>query len=205
VSRQLGQVDGQRTTTPVSLADFPISLGGWEGCDVPIAGSILKMLHSDDYLSRSYIKASANQGVRIFVSYTTRPSELFGHRPDRCYPANGWRRLEALKTTIRSAEGEEFPCLLHRFDKPAGGYETTVVLSFYVVEGRIVTDENEFRSLRYRVPNTGGNSGRYVAQVQIASAHEISVRDAAAIFALPLLRLFPDERGKAQSVATTGP
>jgi hypothetical protein len=75
-------------------------------------------------------------------------------------------------------------------------YDQTVVLNFYILNGQITVNENDFSGLLGRRPNIAGNPARYVAQVQISSVLEDSIRTAAEDISDLILDFFPDENGK---------
>jgi hypothetical protein len=89
--------------------------------------------------------------------------------------------------------------LIHRFHKPAPAYDQTVVLNFYILNGQITTDEDSFSGLFGRRPNIAGNPARYVAQVQISSVLEDSIRTTAKDITGLILDFFPDENGKVRA------
>ena len=67
-----------------------------------------------------------------------------------------------------------------------------MVLSFYILNGQITVSENDFSSLVGRLPNVSGDPARYVAQVQVSSTYEHSIRTAAAQMADIILAFLPD-------------
>jgi hypothetical protein len=89
--------------------------------------------------------------------------------------------------------------LIHRFHKPAPAYEQTVVLNFYLLNGQITTEENDFSGLLGRRPNIAGDLARYVAQVQISSVLENSVRKAAEDITDLVLDFFPDANSEVRA------
>ena len=69
-------------------------------------------------------------------------------------------------------------------------------MSFYVRNGQITTKESDFSGLFGRKPNMSKDPSRYVAQVQISSVLESSVRKAAQDVTDLVLNFLPDENGK---------
>jgi len=69
------------------------------------------------------------------------------------------------------------------------------VLNYYILNGQITTDEKKFSGLFGRRPNIEGDPARYIAQVQISSVLEDSVRTAAKDMTDSILDFFPDENG----------
>jgi len=180
----------------VPLCVFPLEIGNWTGKDVPIPENIQRVAGNDDFLNRLYINESNNEWVSVYVAYTARPRTMLGHRPQVCYVGGGWVRDGTEPSEVVSNMGTRIPCLVHRFHRPAPETGETVVLNFYVVNGQITNDESVFTGLGWRTPNISGDPARYVAQVQISSVLENSVRTAAKDMTEQILDFFPDKNGK---------
>jgi hypothetical protein len=75
-----------------------------------------------------------------------------------------------------------------------------VVLNFYILNGQLTASENAFSGPLGRRPNIAGDPARYVAQVQISSVLENSVRTMAKDITDSVLDYLPDETGKVQAV-----
>ena len=184
---------------PIPLSVFPNQIGDWIGQDVPIPPNIQRVAGNDASLNRLYRKQLNNQWANLYVAYTARPRTMLGHRPQVCYVAGGWVHDGTQQAKVTSNNGREFPCLIHRFHRPAPENEETVVLNFYIVNGQITSDESVFSGVGWRTPNIAGNLARYVAQVQISSVLENSVRKATEDMTELILDFLPDENGKVQA------
>lgn len=184
---------------PVSLSVFPGQIGHWIGKDVPIPENILRVAANDASLNRLYVNESNNQWANVYIAYTARPRTMLGHRPVVCYVAGGWVHDSTQQAEIISNSGRKVPCLVHRFHKPSPNYEETVVLNFYIVNGRLTSDENVFSGVGWRTPNIAGNPARYVAQVQVSSILENSVRTAVKDMVELMIDMFPDENGRVKA------
>jgi hypothetical protein len=184
---------------PVPLSAFPKQIGDWTGEDVSIPVNIQRVAGNDAFLNRLFVKKSSNQWVNVYIAYTAHPRTMLGHRPQICYVAGGWVHEGTESTNVTSSTGREFPCLIHRFHRPAPETEETVVLNFYIVNGRLTSDERVFSGVGWRTPNIGGNPARYVTQVQISSVFENSIRSAAKDIAELVLDFFPDENGQVRA------
>ena len=186
-------------TLPVPLKSFPLAINGWVGRDVPISETVQNVVGTDDFLNRLYIDKAKNQWTNVYVAYSARPRMMLGHRPQVCYVAGGWVHDSTEESQVISSAGRRIPCLVHRFRKPAPQNDETVVLNFYVVNGRFTNDESAFSGVGWRTPNIAGNPARYVAQVQISSVLENSVRRAAEEMTDLMLDFFPDETGEVRA------
>ena len=181
---------------PVPLSAFPKQIGNWTGEDVPISPNIQRAAKNDAFLNRLYINKLNNEWANIYIAYTAHPRTMLGHRPQICYVAGGWVHEGTEPTSVTSNSGREFPCLLHRFHRPYPETEETVVLSFYIVNGQLTSDERVFSGVGWRSPNINGDPARYVTQVQISSVLENSIRSVARDIAELVLDYFPDENGQ---------
>ena len=189
---------------PVPLSAFPEEVGDWLGKDVDIPANILRVAGNDASLNRLYTNELSDRWANIYVAYTSRPRTMMGHRPRVCYVAGGWVHDSTEPSEIVSNAGRKFPCLVHRFHRPAPESEETVVLNFYIVNGQLTSDEGVFSGVGWRTPNIGGDPALYVAQVQISSISENSVRVAAADMAELILGFFPDKDGTFQAAEYMG-
>jgi len=191
---------------PVPLTNFPLRTDGWIGKDVPIPLSTQRVAGNDDFLNRLYTNSSINEWANLYIAYSARPRTMLGHRPQVCYVGGGWVHDSTEHTEVVLDSGGKIPCLVHYFHVPAPGNEERVVLNFYIVNGQLTNDESSFSAVGWRTPNITGNAARYVAQIQISSVLENSVRLAAKDMTELILDFFPDENGivRAMDYISTG-
>ena len=168
---------------PVPLSEFPIIVGDWSGTEVSIPTTTREYMErnfADDFLSRRYINPESQAWADVYIVYcASRPGGMLGHQPQICYPGNGWIHESTEKSQFITRQGYEISCLIHRFHKPAPAYDEVVILNFFIVNGKIAIDQKGFSGLLGRRFNLGRNPDRYVAQVQISSSMENSIRKAA--------------------------
>jgi len=187
-------------TLPVSLDHYPKQIEQWVGEDVPIPLNIQQVAGNDAFVNRLYENRTTNEWVNVYVAYTAQPRTMLGHRPRVCYVACGWIHDGTESSQFTSRTGNKLSCLIHRFHKPAPDHEETVVLNFYIVNGRLTCDHRVFTGVGWRTPNIDGDPARYVTQVQISSALENSTRAAARDIAELIFDFFPDEDGQVEAV-----
>jgi beta-lactamase regulating signal transducer with metallopeptidase domain len=183
---------------PAPLAEFPRTLNGWTGEDLPLPAAIQEYLRAglaDDFLCRRYVDKTVLQWADLYVVYcSSRPERILATNPFVCFPANGWTRDQTLTSQITTPSGRRVECLGHRFHRLSR--EEVVVLCFYLTNGPPCADTPDFAALGARSPNLSGNRPRYVAQVQISSALESSIRAAASVMIDPILNSLPDFSGR---------
>ena len=189
---------------PVSLSAFPAQIGSWAGSDLPIpsiAKEYMEENFADDFLSRRYIDSATKAWADVYIVYcSSRPGGILGHRPRVCYPGYGWIHDGTESLQFVSRAGRQIPCLIHRFHKLAPMHNRTVVLNFYILNGQVTADENDFSGPLGRRPNIAGDPARYVAQVQISSVLENFVRTIAKDVTDLVLDYLPDQNGKVRVV-----
>ena len=194
---------------PVPLIAFPIQIGNWVGNELSIPATTREYMErnfADDYFSRRYVSSTDKTWVDVYVVYcSTRPGGILGHRPGVCYPAHGWQEVSSETSQFNSQNGRQIDCLVQKFRKPAPSFDEVVVLSFYVRNGQITTKESDFSGLFGRKPNMSKDPSRYVAQVQISSVLESSVRKAAKDVADLVIDFLPDENGKVKAAGFIRP
>lgn len=187
-------------TLPVPLDAYPKRIGQWVGEDVPIPSNIQQVAGNDAFVNRLYRNQVSKEWVNVYIAYTAHPRTMLGHRPRVCYVAGGWVHDGTESGQFTSRSGRELSCLLHRFHRPAPDHEETVVLNFYIVNGRLTCDHRVFTGVGWRIPNIDGDPARYVTQVQISSALENSTRVAARDMADLIFDFFPDEDDQVKAV-----
>ena len=199
-------VSSNPISLPVPLSAFPSKIGNWVGMELTIPTTTKEYMEknfADDFFSRRYVNTAANAWADVYVVYcSSRPGGILGHQPRVCYPAHGWLHDSTEPSQFTSRIGQQVRCLIHRFHKPAPVYEQTVVLNFYILNGQITTEEKDFSGLLGRRPNIAGDPARYVAQVQISSVLENSIRTAAQDMADLILTFLPDRNGKVTAAQT---
>ena len=188
---------------PVPLDSFPSRIAYWSGTGLTIPTTTREYMErnfADDFLSRRYVSSSTSIWADVYIVYcSSRPGGILGHRPGVCYPAHGWILDSVERSQFVSRAGRQVDCLVSRFHKPAPAYEQKVVLNFYVLNGQITADENDFSGPWGRRPNLARDPARYVAQVQISSLLENSVRTAAADLTDTILDFLPDKDGQVRA------
>jgi len=198
---------GTSINLPISLDAFPSQIGDWTGKDLTIPVTTKEYMEkhfADDFLSRRYINTATKAWVDVYVVYcSSRPGGILGHQPRVCYPAHGWIHDSTELSQFTSRASQQIPCLIHQFHKPAPIHDQTVVLNFYVLNGQITTDEKNFSGPLGRRPNIAGDPARYVAQVQISSVLENSIRTAAKDMTELILDFFPDKNGQVRVAENT--
>ena len=188
---------------PVPLSALPAQIGNWVGTDLTIPNITKEYMEknfADDFLSRRYINAATQAWADVYIVYcSSRPGGILGHQPRVCYPAHDWVHDSTEPSQFISRTGRQISCLIHRFHKTAPTHSQTVILNFYILNGQITVDENGFSGPWGRRPNIAGDPARYVAQVQISSVLENSVRTMAKDMTDLVLDFFPDENGRVRA------
>jgi hypothetical protein len=155
---------------------------------------------ADDFFSRRYVNSAEGIWADVYTVYcSSRPSGILGHKPSVCYPAHGWQHQNTERSQFVSKAGRQVDCLVQRFQKNASALDEVVVMSFYVRNGHITADEGDFSGVFGRKPNISRDPSHYVAQVQISSVLESSVRKAARDIIDHAVDFLPDEHGKVKA------
>jgi EpsI family protein len=193
----------------IPLSDFPKQFGNWAGSDINIPATTREYMErnfADDYLSRRYVNSADKMWVDVYVVYcSTRPGGILGHRPGVCYPAHGWLQESSETSQFASQDGRQIDCLVQKFRQPALALDEVCVLSFYICNGRTTAKESDFSSIFGRKANTARDPSRYVAQVQVSSVLESSVRKAAGEITDMVLDFLPDENGMVKAAGYVRP
>jgi hypothetical protein len=193
---------------PVSLNAFPCEIGSWTAIENNIPATIREYMESnfaDDYISRRYVNRETQAWADVYFVYCgTRPGGIIGHKPTICYPSNGWIFDETKKSQFSTEKGRIIDCLLQRFHKQSSTFDKIIVLSFYIVDGQLSIDETKPSGLSGRMYNPTGDIARYIAQVQISSVSESTIRQIAEEITDMILTFFPDKNGYVRAVERFG-
>ena len=188
---------------PVPLNSFPAKIGDWVGTELAIPNITKEYMEknfADDFLSRRYVNSATGAWADVYVVYcSSRPGGIIGHKPQVCYPANGWIHDVTKPSQFISRADRQIPCLIHRFHKLAPTYEQTVILNFYILNGQLTADESDFSGFWGRRPNIADDPARYVAQIQISSVLENSIRTIAKDITDLVLDFLPDKNGQVRA------
>ena len=189
---------------PLPLNTLPVVIGDWAGMEMSIPTTTREYMETnfaDDYVSRRYVNSQNQTWIYLYIVYcASKPGGMLGHQPRICYPGNGWIHDSTEKSQFQTRQGQEITCLIHRFHKPAPMYDEIVVLNFYIVHGKLTTNQSGFSGVLGRRYNLRRNPARYVAQVQISSSLENSIRNAASDMTELILDLLPDENGRVRAI-----
>lgn len=159
---------------PGALDRIPMQIGSWTGRPRPLDEAIVRAADLDSYVLRSYSRLG-RESVGLYVGFGIRVRDLAPHRPEVCYPGNGYTLRE--QHALRIAAGKsELPARLLVFSSAGLGATNVAVLTFYIVDGRIVDDVSGFRWRMW----AGQNAADYVAQVQITTVFGTEERSSAA-------------------------
>lgn len=174
----------------VYSAEFPVSVENWRlvGCEPnkPLGNS----------LTGIYRNELNGESVKVFVVCAGMIEEIAEHRPSACYEGDGWVSEESEDIEITTSFGRKIPCKVEQYYRPTGEYQRLVVLSFYVVNGRAVADEEIFSA--GGIFKAGMKDTHYAAQVQIISGYESSVIQAARGMAEAVWSMLPGENEKGE-------
>ncbi len=194
---------------PMPLRTIPIQIGEWTGREMSLKATTEEYMRenfADDFISRQYTNPAERAPADVYVVYcSSYPSGLLGHRPDVCFPANGWIHDHTTETEVTLRSGQTMKCLSHQFHKAPPDYGQVFILSFYVLNGQITLRERDFAGIFGRTPNISGNPARYVAQVQISSVSEQLARLAARDMVDTILTFLPDPQGRVKTASSFGP
>ncbi len=200
----LERVVSRTIKLPIPMSAFPLQIGNWSGKDLSIPNTTKEYMEknfADDYFSRRYINSVTRDWADVYVVYcSSRPGGILGHRPRVCYSGFGWIHDSTKTEQFVSRAGHQIPYLIHRFHRPAPANDQTIVLNFYILNGKLTANEKDFSGIFGRRVNIAGDLAQYVAQVQISSVLENSVRMMAKDVVDLVLDYLPDQNGKVRAV-----
>jgi EpsI family protein len=164
ISNSLLSSTSEKSAISGTLSLIPMAMGNWRGQDVPLDGEVVQALAVDDYINRSYARYAGTETVELFITCGERVRDLMPHRPEVCYPGNGWTLRGSEKKLLRMEDGWSFECNILYFDRGGLSDKTMTVLNYYVVDGAYVPDLSAVRSTLWQ----DFKSLEYMLQVQVA-------------------------------------
>jgi EpsI family protein len=172
-----------------SLSDFPLSIGNWEGTNLPIDADTRELLGPGDFMSRDYFDFSQSQLVNLFIVFF--PSQRQGdtiHSPKNCLPGAGWLPVDSRRIQIE-ADGRRIEVnryLVQNENRKA------MVLYWYQAHGRVTP--SGYMAKYYlvadaiRMNRSDGSLVRVTTLVQPGETNSVA-QDRAVRFAQELLPL----------------
>ena len=121
------------------LKNFPLSLGDWQGRDLPISPETLEVLGPGDFLTRDYFNPAQHEIANLFIAFF--PSQRQGdtiHSPKNCLPGAGWVPTESTRIWMDGQNGQKIE--VNRFLLEKGG-EQALVLYWYQAHGHVTPSE----------------------------------------------------------------
>ncbi len=146
-----------------TLARLPLTIGDWQGQDVPVNPDIIRATHTDDHVNRVYLRHAETERVGLFIAYGVQARNLMPHRPEVCYPGNGWTLQDSKTTNLFVSVGLSLPCRIYRFYRSGLDDRYMTVLNYYIVDGQYCPDVSLLQSKAW----LGSGAIRHVLQVQI--------------------------------------
>jgi EpsI family protein len=143
---------------------LPMQIGGWQGTERPVEEAVVKGADCDDYISRTYARGA--EVVQLWVAYGVRARDLMPHRPEVCYPGNGYTLEDSRSLELPIGAGQKLECRTYQFSRGGFGDGQMTVLNYYIVDGQYSPDVSLLRSRATR----GSSAIRYMAQVQIVAS-----------------------------------
>jgi hypothetical protein len=94
--RQFQTLAQESATCPFPLNELPSTLGSWtlaSASDVQMDPEIARIAGSSDHIIRVYTDQKSGESAKVLVVYGL-ASSVFGHTPEVCYPAAGYRLVD---------------------------------------------------------------------------------------------------------------
>ena len=96
---QFLRIENQSKVAPFPLKDIPFVLGTWralEGVETVLDPEIARIAGSSDHILRTYVDDKTGERASVLVLYGLAPL-VWGHTPEVCYPASGFRPVIAAR------------------------------------------------------------------------------------------------------------
>lgn len=94
---QFQSIQHQSKISPFPLKEIPNVLGSWrvlEGTETVLDPEVARVAGSTDHVMRTYVNDKTGELIKVLVLYGP-ATAVWGHTPDVCYPASGFKTLVA--------------------------------------------------------------------------------------------------------------
>ena len=131
---------GEARVSRRALRDFPSQLGSWRqfGSDTRFDDETEKILHADDYVSRTF-ESNDHQGSFYVGYYATQRNGATYHSPLNCLPGSGWTMSEGTRIAIAPQSGG--PAFEANRFIVQNGKERALMIYWYQGRGRTTASE----------------------------------------------------------------
>jgi EpsI family protein len=149
------------------LSSLPFQFGTWEGQDRQLEEAVRRLTGDDDYICRTYLNQAQSRSIDLYVGYVGRPRFRMGHRPDICYPSQGFEKVSEARMLVAGRAGSQTPVLLYEFRRPGvNSGPRELVVAAYIINGEFVVDPGAVDRYNIRGPGLLGRQIAYVARIQ---------------------------------------
>ena len=123
-----------------SFAEFPATIGEWNGARAGMESVYLEELKLDDYLVSNYSK-SGMQPINMYVAwYDSQRGGQSSHSPRTCLPGGGWRITSLTQVTIPGVQLANHSVSVNRA-LIENGASRQLVYYWFQQRGRIIDNE----------------------------------------------------------------
>lgn len=108
---------GEKYETPperVSLVDFPMQIGDWQGTTLPIESQFISALRFDDYLLAEYASVGGSPITLYLAYYRSQRKGQSAHSPQSCIPGGGWEITSQQTINLNADIGKNFVASVNR-------------------------------------------------------------------------------------------
>lgn len=158
---------------------MPKIVGDWEGTDVEVPPSAVKLLNPNALVHRRYSNRKTGQQASLLLVQCTRARDMAGHYPPVCYPAHGWTRgpSNAMEWDI---DGTKLPGMEYTYTRIHEGQTVSCVVSNLLIlpSGAYVREMSEI----YDAAADYLRQFYGAAQLQIVTYGDYTPEERAAIF-----------------------
>jgi len=114
----------------VPLEEFPQTIKGWAGHDVPIVDP--EFLYGDEHLNRLFVAPDLSSTATLWIGFSSQGADR-NHNPEVCMQAHGFVERRESRTMLNVEDGGK-PIRKYRFMKPDGSDDCWVFYWHYSVD-----------------------------------------------------------------------
>jgi hypothetical protein len=183
-----------------AISAVPMTMGDWEGTEIPIPTSARALLKPNIILSRSYRnRVTSDRGTLIIVQCRD-TRDMAGHYPPICYPGQGWKKVGEYVPVELHIASRPVVAVRYEFDRPdLGTSRRVVVYGFFAVPGAgFPSDMQQIRAIAsdYVSRPYGAAQIQVVLDDSVEAQREVEVAEALLNSVSSVLDLLADPKWK---------
>ncbi len=155
---------------PEVLEQLPMKIDDWMGKDIPMDEAVVRATGTDVHINRIYSHKNDMESISLFFGCSVSVYENAIHRPEICYTKTGWKLINRHSSELSLDKGVKLPYSIFQFSRGDLVKEESIVLHYYVVDGKYYEEVSLLQAKLWRL----GGTADYIGRVMISAPIKFS-------------------------------